>query len=163
MTFDLLRGSGQNVAPAVATALGVHPGHRRVFTGKRATVSLFWPLSSTNGAKLASLRALATTFNAAVGDTIVLAFNVRDSTIAATLLAAQAAPAQRLRALLGKPARTPLADVARALRCRPDEVAGLLECRGDNSLRALLERSAEAIPAAAPGDRHNQPREASGQ
>ncbi|BBX54501.1 hypothetical protein GCM10009645_20800 [Mycolicibacterium poriferae] len=163
VTFDLLRGSGQNVAPAVATALGVHPGHRRVFTGKRATVSLFWPLSSTNGAKLASLRALATTLNAAVGDTIVLAFNVRDSTIAATLLAAQAAPAQRLRALLGKPARTPLADVARALRCRPDEVAGLLERRGDNSLRALLERSAEAIPAAAPGDRHNQPREASGQ
>lgn len=53
--------------------------------------------------------------------------------------------------------------VARALRCGPDEVAGLLERRGDNSLRALLERSAEAIPAAAPGDRHNQPREASGQ
>jgi len=34
VTFDVLRGSGQTLNPAVATALGIRPGQQRSFTGR---------------------------------------------------------------------------------------------------------------------------------
>ena len=33
VTFDVLRGSGQTLNPAIATALGINPGQQRSFTG----------------------------------------------------------------------------------------------------------------------------------
>jgi hypothetical protein len=49
---------------------------------------------------------------------------------------------QRLRVLLGKPVRDPVADLARALRCPPEDVAALLHRRGDKELLSLVTESA---------------------
>ena len=49
---------------------------------------------------------------------------------------------QRLRVLLGKSVRNPVAALARALRCPPEDVAALLRRRGDKELLALLNESA---------------------
>ncbi len=131
--YDLLRGSGQTLSPATATALGIHPGQRRSFSGTH-DIDLFWRLSATNGASVGSLRGLATALGADMDDTIVLAFNVRDSTVKATRIRAGENVRQRLRVLLGKPVRNPVADLARGLRCQPEEVAALLGRRGDAEL-----------------------------
>lgn len=131
---DLLRGSGQTLRPAAAAALGIHPGQQRAFSGTH-DLTVFWRLSSTNGANLGSLRGLATALGSEMDDTIVLAFNVRDSTVKATRIPARQDPRQRLRVLLGTPVRDPVtADLARALRCEPDQVAELLVRRGDAEL-----------------------------
>lgn len=131
--YDLLRGSGQTLNPATATALGIHPGQRRSFSGTH-DIDLFWRLSATNGASVGSLRGLATALGADMDDTIVLAFNVRDSTVKATRIRAGEDVRQRLRVLLGKRVRDPVADLARALHCQPEEVAALLRRRGDADL-----------------------------
>ena len=49
---------------------------------------------------------------------------------------------QRLRVLLGKSVRNPVAALARALRCPPEDVAALLRRRGEKELLALLNESA---------------------
>ena len=139
VTSDVLRGSGQTVNPAVATALGVHPGQRRSFSGPRVEVSLFWGLSATNGAKLSSLRGVATTLGAQRDDTIVLAFNLPDATVEATRISADADARQRLKLLLGKAVRNPVTALARSLGCKPEDVAALLSRRGDEDLLALLD------------------------
>lgn len=139
VTSDLLRGSGQVVNPAVATALGIHPGQRRTFIGKRADVTLFWRLSATSGANFGSLRPLATALSAELNDTLVLALNVRHATVTAARIGADETAAERLRTLLGKPVRDPAVDLARGLRCRPDEVGAQLRRRGDDELADLID------------------------
>lgn len=131
--YDLLRGSGQALNPATATALGIHPGQRRSFSGTH-DIHLFWRLSATNGASVGSLRGLAAALGADMNDTIVLAFKVRDSTVKATRIRAGEDARTRLRALLGTRIRNPVADLARALHCQPEEVAALLGRRGDAEL-----------------------------
>ncbi|WP_396922709.1 hypothetical protein [Mycolicibacterium sp.] len=59
VTSQLLRGSGQTVHPAVATAVGVSPGEQRTFSSPHGEVTLYWKLASTTGANLGSLRAHA--------------------------------------------------------------------------------------------------------
>ncbi|WP_222622169.1 hypothetical protein [Mycolicibacterium fluoranthenivorans] len=142
VTFDLLRGSGQTVNPAVATALGVHPGEQRSFTGPLAEINLSWRLSAITGATVGSLRAPAAALGAQLGDTIVLAFNLRDNTIDVMASPADADLRQRLRVLLGKSVRNPVAALARALNCPAEEVTALLTRRGDKELLALLTESA---------------------
>ena len=134
VTDDLLRGSGQLAHPALATALGVNPGQRRTFTGKPTAITVFWRLSTTNGAALGSLRPWATALGAQLGDQIVLAFNTKHGSVAATVCAHNAAPSQRLAALLGKPPHDRVAALARALTCKPRDVAALLQRRGELEL-----------------------------
>ena len=55
---DVLR-SGQPIHPAVASVLGVDPGHRRLFTTLYGQISVLWRLSSTNGPSIGSIRASA--------------------------------------------------------------------------------------------------------
>ena len=81
VTADLLRGSGQTIAPALATALGVQPTQRRKFTGPLADLTLFWRESATNGATVGSLRGVTAALDAALDDTLVLIFNTADSTV----------------------------------------------------------------------------------
>ncbi len=133
VTAELLRGSGQSLHPALATTLGIHPGAERTFTGD-TDITLYWRLSATNGASIGSIRNLATTLDALLGDTIVLIFNTADATVDATLIRADATTPRRLRTLLGKTVRNPITALARALNCDHDEVRGLLKRRGDHDL-----------------------------
>jgi hypothetical protein len=141
VTFDLLRGSGQTLYPAVATALGIHPGQRRSFTGMLADVSVSWRESAISGASISSLRVPANTLGAQLDDTIVLAFNVRDNTVDMTRIPAGIDARRRLQGLLGKSVRKPAAALARALRCPPEGVSALMRRRGDKELLVLVTES----------------------
>lgn len=133
VTPDLLRGSGQTVSPALATALGIHPGAQRSFTGT-APITLSWRVSALNGATLGSLRGLATDLGALLDDTVVLVFDTRNGTVAAERLPAHATGTERLRALLGEVTDSPAEDFARALNCDPAQARELLTRRGDGHL-----------------------------
>ena len=139
VTFDTLRGSGQSVHPGIATALGIHPGEQRTFTGKAGDITVFWRLAATSGGSVGSLRGLATRLGAELGDTLVLAFNIHHGTVRAIRIPANEHPPQRLRALLGKPVRNPHTDLARSLRCRPEDLIALLRRRGDDDLIELID------------------------
>jgi len=135
---DLLRGSGQTVHPAVATALGVDPGQERVFTGTPDPLTLFWRVSAVSGASLGSLRRLAEHLKSQLGDTLVLAFNRKHGTVEAHPCGANRPPRQRLHVLLGHAHGSPADELARALRCQPHEVADVLHQRGDTALAAMV-------------------------
>lgn len=141
VTGDLLRGSGQPLHSAAATALGVAPGGQRLFTGRSCSITVFWKLSSITGGNLGSVRAAATGVGAQLGDTLVLSFNVAESTLTTARIRADANPEQRLKGLLGKLSRDPLGDIARALRCSPDDAAAVLIKRGDDDVLALLDET----------------------
>lgn len=142
VTFDLLRGSGQTLYPAIATALGIHPGQQRPFAGTVVDINVVWRLSSNKGASVGSLREPAITLGAQVGDTLVVAFNLGDNTVDVTRIPAGADTRKRLAMLLGKAVRKPVAALARALGCQPEEVAILLRRRGEEELLALITESA---------------------
>ncbi|WP_169714185.1 sigma-70 family RNA polymerase sigma factor [Mycobacterium xenopi] len=139
VTHDLLRGSGQHTHPAVAAAFGITPGQQRPFTSRHGHhITVTWPLSTTHGPSLGSLRPLALAVGAAEGDALVLVFNLRDNAIDAALIKGGEDPHRHLQTLLGKPAREPIAALARALRCKPNQVASILRERGDIHILELL-------------------------
>jgi hypothetical protein len=146
VTSEVLRGSGQSIHAAVGGALGVTPGQQRVFTGSGSgsgsdgDVSVTWRLSATNGPGLGSLRPLAVTVGADRGDTLVLAFDVRDASITVSRLGPGEEGRRRLQVLLGRFARDPVAAIARSLGCRPEDVAALLRWRGDTELIEIVEQ-----------------------
>ncbi len=136
---ELLRGSGQSVHLAVAAAAGVKPGERRTFTGPHGQVALAWKLASTTGASLGSLRALAVAVNATAGDTLVLALRVDDATLDVARLGSEDSGTARLRTLLGRTVRNPVAALAASLDCQREEVATVLRARGDHDLASSLD------------------------
>ncbi len=139
VTADMLRGSGQVLTPAVAAALGVHPGQQRAFAGTPANINAVWQLSSLNGAGVGSLRGPALALGAELGDTIVMVFNQSAGAVEMMRIPADADPEQRLCALLGQQTADPVAGFARALGCQPEDVAALLSRRRDTALLALLD------------------------
>lgn len=139
VTADMLRGSGQVLTPAVAAALGIHPGKQRAFVGTPVDITVVWLLSSLNGAGVGSLRGPATTLGAELGDTIVMVFNLPAGAVEMIRIPAAADPEQRLCALLGQQPADPAAGFARALGCQPEDVAALLSRRRDTALLALLD------------------------
>lgn len=138
---ELLRGSGQTVPRAVAHALSIGPGQERVFTGPMDGV-VRWRVSSATGPSMNTLRPLALSLDAKLGDSIVVTFNLKTSTLEAECIRAGESLHRWLAALVGKAASDPVAALARSLDCKPDEVVSVLMRRGDNELAALL--SAEA-------------------
>ncbi|MEU0498060.1 hypothetical protein [Mycobacterium sp. NPDC006124] len=146
VTADLLRGSGQKIAPALATALGVQPKQRRKFTGPLTDLTLFWRESATNGASVGSLRSVATALDAALGDTIVLIFDTADSTVDAALLRVDHDDATELETLLGTSAPNPAAALTRALTCTRAQLLPLLQRRGETGL--LAARTGAAVNTA---------------
>ncbi|WP_234904119.1 hypothetical protein [Mycolicibacterium frederiksbergense] len=138
VTVDHVRGSGQPLHPAVATALGLTPGSERLFIGA-ASINAYWRTSSITGGNVGSLRAVAAGVGAELGDTLVLSFNVSDSTVAAVRVPSDAGPRQRMKGLVGRLGAVPRLDVARALRCHPNEVDALLRKRGDEAVLVLLD------------------------
>ena len=86
VTAEVLRGSGQAIHAAVAAAVGVTPGERRMFASPHGEVTVFWKLSSTTGANVGSLRAQAVAVGATTADTLVLAFRLDDASLEVTRL-----------------------------------------------------------------------------
>jgi hypothetical protein len=141
VTSEMLRGSGQYVHPAVATAAGVHPGERRTFISPHGQITMSWKLSSTTGASLGSLRALAVATGASDGDTLVLAFRLADASLGVTRLGPDVVGVPRLQMLLGHQVRSPVAALAAGLNCRRGDAAAVLRARGDRELASLLDSS----------------------
>jgi hypothetical protein len=139
VTIDMLRGSGLQLRPAAAAALGVSPGQRRIFSSPHGQVVVSWRLSSTNGPSLGSLRLPATANGATLGDTLVVAFRLEESTLDVERIGAEVAGIEGLRLLLGRTVRKPAAALAASLNCRKAEVAAVLRRRGDDDLANLIE------------------------
>lgn len=139
VTSELLRGSGQHVHPAAAAAAGVDPGEQRTFAGPHGQVALVWKLASTTGANLGSLRAQAVAVNASAGDTLVLALRIDDASLDVARLGSEDAGTVRLRTLLGRTVRNPVAALAASLDCQREEVATVLRARGDHDLANSLD------------------------
>lgn len=138
VTVDLLRGSGLQLRPAVAAALGVEPGRRRVFASPHGELPVVWRLSSTNGPGIGSLRASALATGAELEDTLVLAFRLDDSSLHVTRIRAEVTGLQRLPLLLGHAVRKPAAALAASLNCRQADVAAVLRGRGDGDLAEVI-------------------------
>jgi hypothetical protein len=139
VTIDMLRGSGLQLRPAAAAALEVSPGQQRVFSSPHGQVVVSWRLSSTNGPSLGSLRSSATANGATVGDTLVVAFRLEESTLDVERIGAEVAGVERLRRLLDRTVRKPAAALAASLDCRRAAVAAVLRRRGDDDLADLIE------------------------
>ena len=139
VTREMLRGSGQAIHPAVAREVGVNPGQRRTFTSPLGEVAVFWKLSSTSGAGIGSLRAHALAAAAVPADTIVLAFRTQDASLEVTRLGASIAGRERLRCLLGRTVRSPVAALAASLDCTQAQAATVLRNRGDHEVADLIE------------------------
>lgn len=135
---ELLRGSGQPLPRPLAHALSVGPGHERLFTGPIDAI-VRWRISSSRGPAMTALRQLAAAIDAGPGDTIVLAFNLKDSTLQAARIRAGEPLHRQLVTLLGRPAPDPVAALARSLDCEPGEVIAVLQARGDDDLARLLD------------------------
>lgn len=139
VTSELLRGSGQVIHPAVATAAGVDPGERKTFTNPHGNVTVFWKLASTSRASIGSLRAHAVAVRATTADTLILAFNLHDLSLEVSLIDPAAAAAQWVQQLLGHPAPDPVTALAAGLECQPSEVTTLLRARKDHELADMLD------------------------
>ncbi|MCV7022808.1 hypothetical protein H7I77_05500 [Mycolicibacterium novocastrense] len=138
VTADLLRGSGQKLHAAPATALGVHPGSERTFTGTPCDVTVYWRLFSATGAGVGSLRPIAAALEAQLGETLVFVFNARDATVVVQRIAL-ADRRGRLAALVGTLTPSPRAALAHAVGCQLHELDEFLQRRGEDDLLPLAD------------------------
>jgi hypothetical protein len=81
----------------------------------------------------------ATANGATLGDTLVVAFRLEESTLDVERIGAEVAGIEGLRLLLGRTVRKPAAALAASLNCRKAEVAAVLRRRGDDDLANLIE------------------------
>jgi hypothetical protein len=68
----------------------------------------------------------------------VLACGLKDASLDATRIGAEAADVDRLRRLIGRAVRIPAAALAASLGCRRADVATVLRDRGDHDLAELI-------------------------
>jgi hypothetical protein len=141
VTAEVLRGSSRAIPAAVASAVGAGPGGQRMLQSRFGEVSVTWPLSSTSGPRIGSLRALVLAADAALDDTVVLIFALDAGSLDATRIDAAAAATDRLGALLGRTVTEPVAALAASLDCRRDHVVAVLRARGDQELADVAERA----------------------
>lgn len=142
---DMLRGSGAPVAPAVATAIGVEPGAQATFSSPAGPVLITWHLASTHGPRRGSVRRLAQAVGAAAGDTLVLAFDLAQSSLTPTRIPAHASRADALAELTGLDTLS-LVGLAASLDCAPAQVAQILAGRGDTELAEAARLTASSPP-----------------
>ncbi|WP_233151354.1 hypothetical protein [Mycobacterium lehmannii] len=145
---DVLRGSGQPIHPAIAAALGVTPGQRRLFSNPHGPLPVIWRLFSTNGPSIGSVRAPAKALDADPTDTLVLVFNVDAESVEVERIGAEITGVERLSRLLGHAVRVPAAALAASLGSRrADVAAAVLRARGDGDLADLIEKRTGAETA----------------
>jgi len=140
---ELLRGSGLALPVAAAAALGIKPSGDRQFAGPQCIVRVTWPLTSTHGARVGSLREAAGVVSAKDGDTLVLAFDTRARTFGVEVIRPDTPIGQRMSRHLGHRDVTDTA-LSEALDCNPDNIERVLRRRGDDALadyaRTLVRR-----------------------
>jgi hypothetical protein len=141
---DLLRGSGRSIPSPLAVALGVRPGGTREFaTSEGGRLRVLWQRTSTAGATVGSMRAIAEGVGATIGDVLRLVFDpeleiVRGSKVIGTDLPSRTG--------LSFEAGGEVAALAAALDVPPTEVRSALTERGDGAIAALI-----PAPRSAPG------------
>lgn len=133
----VLRGSATPLPAAVANAAGMQPGQRKTFSNPQGDINVLWQLSSVRGAILSSIRAQAVAAGAQPGDTLVLGFDPERVTF--TWIKPDVLGLPRLKGLLGRRVRNPVAALASSLECRPDEVDAVLRSRGDAHIADQLQ------------------------
>ena len=76
VTEDTLRGSGRTFSDALAHALGISPGDKTAFHSPLdIDIRISWPINSMMGPNLGSVRLIAESLGARLGDTLVLEFD----------------------------------------------------------------------------------------
>jgi len=148
VTREMLRGSGVSILPAAAAGVGVQPGQERIFGSDAGDVAVVWPIRSTNGPRIGTVRALAKSYDALVGDTLVLIFDTVKDTLVASHIPADTTDELLLEHLLGLK-RVTLRSLAKSLDCPPTTVLALLNRRGDKVLADVVTRMgiAQTTPA----------------
>ncbi len=142
---DVLRGSGAPLAPGAATALGVEPGGQATFTSPAGPVVILWKLASTHGPRRGSVRRLAQAVGATAGDTLVLAFDLSESSVTPTCIPVNTTPEGTLAALTGL-STVSVAGLAASLDCAPEHVAEILAERGDTGLADTVRLATGSSP-----------------
>lgn len=144
VTSELLRGSAVQIPAAAAAGAGVQPGERRNFGTAVGDVAVIWPLWSTNGPRLGTIRALAKSHGAQIGDTVVLIFDTAKHTLTARRIPAGTAGEPLLELLLGTK-RITLRSIATRLDCAPEDVLRLLNHRGDTALADVVTQVCQSL------------------
>lgn len=139
VTGEMMRGSGLAILAAAAAGVGVHPGQRRSFATANREVTVAWPLESPNGPNIGSVRALAKSHDAQIGDTLVLIFDTTKATLTTRRIPVGTADEPLLQLLFGLKKVT-LGSVAKGLDCPPKDVLELLSRRGDTALADIVNR-----------------------
>lgn len=139
VTKEMLRGSGVSILAPAAAGVGVQPGQERIFGSTAGDVAMVWPMRSTNGPRVSTVRALAKSHGAQIGDTLVLIFDTAKDTLTARHIPADTTGELLLEHLLGLK-RVTLRSLARSLDCPPADVLELLNRRGDTALADVVNR-----------------------
>ena len=141
VNHDLLRGSGQYLPAPVSAAVGVGPRQRRTFTSTTGQLTLYWDLDSTTGPHIGSLRKQAEAVNAVDGDDLILALRTLDDTFEVIRAVKDEPASVRLRKLLGRNTKKPVAALAAGLGCAPERVAEILRDRGEHAILELIKET----------------------
>lgn len=145
---DTLRGSGRPMPAPIAAWLGVMPGGRRALAAAAGTVNVTWPMTSTAGPALGSIRSLVVQAGADAGDQVLIRFRRDSGTVELTRIdAAEVSAAQGMRRLSlltgiqnGEGERTVLRELGQALATQASAaaVSGALRRRGESELATLV-------------------------
>lgn len=133
---DVLRGSGRSIPNPFSVAVGVRPGDVRDFrAGERGSVRMSWPMTTTTGAAIGSIRSVVEDLDANLGDVVRLVFDLDAETVEGAVVTGSS-----LGDLTGL-ALTPggeTAELAAAIRVDPFEVRTALAERGDQLVASLI-------------------------
>ena len=131
---DTERGSGKTVSQAVATALGIAPGHSATFVGPGGgSLSMTWPVSSSIGPSIGSTRSLARGAGAKIGDGLRVSFDLARREVSAQRICATTTDLGVLTGLEVSAGRE-LELIGSSIGCSPEMVRDVLERRGDHQL-----------------------------
>lgn len=133
---DVLRGSGRSIPNPLSVAVGVRPGGFREFSaGTLGPIRITWPSTAVTGAAIGSTRAIAEHYDAKLGDTLRLVFDLQVATVTGAVVTGSS-----LEELTGLPLSPggELDQLSASLRVAPNEVRAALVDRGDERIASLL-------------------------
>lgn len=148
ITSDTLRGSGRPLPIAIAGWLGIVPGRQQVLKADGGAVRITWAETSPTGPALGSIRFLAESVGARIGDQALLCLRRVESTVSIARIDQHKVDAasdfERIALLTGVPNEdgeaTFLHVLGQALGCRGTRAAitAALKLRGETNLAALI-------------------------
>ena len=140
---DLLRGSGRSIPLVVGAMLQVPINQELTFSNEwGVSISVTYPETSLSGPAIGSVRSLAESVGARLGQYLTVTLDRCDMSVAGmeTSLGAHPPSWQLVARLTGIEASSGMKGLASALNCNVGEVRALLKSRGDDAV-------AQAIPA----------------